>query len=120
MNKVVGFHNSFSSLWGNDQKELIEDQARSIEKYGLKETLDCLISAIELRQEKLSDESKEYKNLQLILETLESVSKAEESLEAMEVHAIHETEAFRIMREQQKRRRIMADMLLNIAQIKVM
>lgn len=92
--------------------------AKGIDKFSLKETIDCLISAIELRQEKLSDESKEYRDMQMIHNSLEAVSKAAEVLAGTETHA--GGSVFKKTIEQQKRRTILAEMLLNIAQIKVM
>ena len=99
---------------------LTDSLTKAIKIFGLKETIDCLISAIELGQEQFDDECKEFKNKQLIIDSLTQVSSMAECLSALEVHAIHETHEFKVMQEQQKRRRIMADMLLNIAQIEVM
>lgn len=98
---------------------LTDALSNGIKLFSLKETIDCLISAIELSQEKLDEESKEYKNNQLIMAAMTEVSGMTEELNAMEVHATHETWAFKVMKEQQKRRRILADTLLNIASIKV-
>ena len=64
------------NLLEDEQKELIVYLQGSIEKFGLKETIDCLISAIELRQESLEDDSKEYKDLQLLAGIMTSVSTA--------------------------------------------
>lgn len=98
---------------------LVDSLVNGIEVFSLKETIDCLASAIELRQEKLSDETKEYRDLQMILCTLEAVSKAAEELAGSETHAPGALE-FKKMMEQQKRRTILSLMQLNIDQIKVL
>lgn len=98
---------------------LVDSLVNGIEVFSLKETIDCLISAIELQQEKSDEESKEYKSNKLIIDTLTEVSKMTEELSAMEVHATHETWAFRVMREQQKRRTILAETMFRLATIKV-
>lgn len=98
---------------------LVEALVHGIEVFSTKETIDCLISAIELWQEKLSDESKEYRDLQMILCSLEAVSKAAEILAGTETNV---TGALGLKKtiEQKKRRGILAGMVLNMAQIKVM
>ena len=107
------------NLLEDEQKELILKLLGSIEKFGLKETIDCLISAIELRQESLEDDSKEYKDLQLLAGIMTSVSTAADALNAAKVEFTPETHSYRLMLEQQKRRVILAEMVLNIAQVKV-
>ncbi len=98
---------------------LVDSLVHGIEIFSLKETIDCMASAIELTQEKLSDESKEYRDMQMILCTLEAVSKAAEELAGSETHAPGAL-GFKNTMEQQKRRTILAHMLLNISQLKVM
>lgn len=98
---------------------LTDSLAKGIEIFGTKETIDCLISAVELRQEKLPDESKEYRDLQMIHNSLEAVSHAAEVLTGSETH-VNDAMEFKKTIEQQKRRTILAEMLLDIGHIKVM
>lgn len=98
---------------------LTDSLAKGIEIFSLKETIDCLISAIELCQGKLSDESKEYRDMQMIHNSLEAVSHAAEVLAGTETH-VSDAMEFKKTIEQQKRRVILAEMLLDIGQVKVM
>jgi hypothetical protein len=98
----------------------IETIQKVIENHSLKDTIDCQVSALEVLQEKLSDTSKEYKNYQLILQIQEAVSKAADCLDAINIRTTPENEGYLPRFEQQARRRILADLLLDIAQIKVM
>ncbi len=72
--------NNISTLFDDPQVALIQDIEKSIAQYSLKETIDCEISAIELRKDKLSDDSEEFKDLEFVHGAFEALAKLAENL----------------------------------------
>lgn len=101
---------NISPLWDDPQVKLIEKTEKAIRDYSLKETIDCLISAIEVNQEGLPDESERMRDLDLIKAFLEAVSGAAEDLS-------EDTQAG--LGCKQIRRRARDRFLINIADVKV-
>lgn len=98
-------------LMTDKQVKLIESIEQSIEQYSLKEAIDCIISAIELRQELLDDKSEELKDLNMIHEFFEALSTLSEDLAE---------DATTALGCRQIRRRARDRFLGNIADYKVM
>lgn len=100
-----------SMLYEEPQKALIEDIQMCIAAYSLKETIDCLIEAIEIDQEELPDESERRKDLDLIKGFIEAVSSAAEDLSE---------DAKTELGCRQMRRRARDNFLIAISDVKVM
>lgn len=72
--------NHISILFEDPQVTLIQDIEKSIQEYSLKETIDCEISAVELRRDRFSDEAEEHKDLDLVVQSFEALAKLAENL----------------------------------------
>lgn len=109
-------------------KALTARMVEDIKTIGVTQSIYCLAYAIDSRNKEIeiemkrfsaTDESKGYKDRELLAKSLTEIARMAEELVAMKVEASHESQSFVSHQEKARRRTILAHTMLDLACIKV-